>query len=114
MTHACLVLTTLDHPEKAHALARALVERQLAACVNIVPGVHSIYRWQGAVESANEWLLLIKTIPGHIESLLAAIRELHPYALPEFVVVPIEASTPEYLAWLTASVSIPTSDPQKE
>lgn len=103
MTEARIVLTTTDSPEKARALAYALVERRLAACVNIVDRLHSVYRWQGAVETADELLLVIKTIASRVEPLEKAIRELHSYALPEFVVLPVEAATPEYLRWIMSS-----------
>ncbi len=105
MTDARIVLTTIDNPDAARALAHALVERRLAACVSIVERVHSVYRWQDAVETADEWLLLIKTVAGHVEALEAALRELHPYQIPEFVVLPIETSTPEYLRWILANTS---------
>ncbi len=105
MTEARIVLTTVDSPEKARALAYTLVERRLAACVNIIEQVHSVYRWQGAVETSDEWLLVIKTVAGQVEALDTAVRELHPYQLPEFVVLPIESSTPEYLRWIAASTS---------
>lgn len=105
MTEARIVLTTVDSQEKAHALAHTLVERRLAACVNIIERVHSVYRWQGEVDITEEWLLVIKTVANHVEALDAAVRELHPYQLPEFVVLPIESSTPEYLHWIAASTS---------
>ncbi len=105
MTDARIVLTTLDNADAAHAMAHALVERRLAACVSIVERVHSIYRWQGEVETADEWLLLIKTVAGHVEALETALRELHPYQIPELVVLPIEASSPEYLRWILANTS---------
>lgn len=103
MTEARIVLTTIDDPERARALARALVGRGLAACVNIVDRVHSVYRWQGAVETAEELLLVIKTVASQVEPLEQAIRELHSYALPEFVVLPVDTAAPEYLRWITSS-----------
>jgi len=105
MTDARIVLTTIDNPDAARSLAHALVERRLAACVSIVERVHSVYRWQGTVETVDEWMLLIKTVVGHVEALETALRELHPYQIPELVVLPIEASTPEYLRWIVANTS---------
>jgi periplasmic divalent cation tolerance protein len=99
-----IVLTTTDTPESARRIATGLVERQLAACVNIVPGLTSIYRWRGAVESAPEFLLLIKTTDGMLPALEAAIGELHSYEIPEFLVLPVEAGSAAYLDWLYHSV----------
>jgi periplasmic divalent cation tolerance protein len=98
-----LVLTTTASKDEAHKIARALVERRLAACVNIVPGVESVYRWQGAVESAQEWLLIIKTTA--LDPVRDAIQELHSYQLPECIAIPIEGGSAEYLAWLGDSVA---------
>jgi periplasmic divalent cation tolerance protein len=104
MSEACLILSTAGSPEEAHKIARALVERRLAACVNIVPGVDSVYRWQGAVESAGESLLVIKTLTGRSAAAIAAIRELHSYDLPEAIHLAIDDGSPEYLAWIRDSV----------
>lgn len=98
-----LVLTTAASKDEAHKIARALVERRLAACVNIVPGVESVYRWQSAVESAQEWLLIIKTTA--LDPVRDAIQELHSYQLPECIAIPIEGGSAEYLAWLGDSVA---------
>ena len=83
MTDKRLVLTTAGSEEEARKIAHALVERKLAACVNIVPQIESVYRWQGKVESAREWLLLIKTTSEKFSVVRDAIRELHSYDLPE-------------------------------
>ena len=93
------VVTTLANREEAHRLARALVERKLAACVNIVPKIASIYRWEGKVEQAEEWLLVIKTGVA-FEKVRDAIREMHSYELPECLAIAIEDGSPEYLKWL--------------
>jgi periplasmic divalent cation tolerance protein len=89
-------------PERAKAIARALVERRLAACVNLVPGVVSVYRWEGAVEEADETTLLIKTRAALVPALTAAIRELHDYELPEVVALPIVVGegNDAYRAWV--------------
>lgn len=99
---ARLILVTVPDREVATALARALVEERLAACVNLLPGVHSIYRWEGAVESADEVLLLLKTRADRVDTLRRRVVSLHPYDLPEFVVVPVEGGLDRYLAWILA------------
>jgi periplasmic divalent cation tolerance protein len=108
MTEARIVLTTIGSVEEARTLSHALVEGQLAACVNLVERVHSIYRWQGTVETADEALLLIKTTAGQVEALKKAVHELHPYALPEFLVLAVEDAAPEFLRWLLASTHAPS------
>ncbi len=99
-----LALTTAGSSDEAQRLARELVERRLAACVNLIPNLTSIYRWQGAVEQAHEILLLIKTTVKQLSALEAAIRELHPYDVPEFLVLSVESGSQPYLAWLLDSV----------
>jgi periplasmic divalent cation tolerance protein len=100
MTDKRIVLSTAGSEEEARKIAQYLVEHELAACVNIVPQVVSIYRWQGKVESAREWLLLIKTTAEKFERVRDAIRELHSYDLPECIAIAIEDGSPEYLRWL--------------
>ena len=95
-----LVITNCPDEETANSIALAVVEAQLAACVNILPRVQSIYRWQGAVESAVEVPLLIKTTAAAYPALEAAIRERHPYDVPEIIALPITAGLPAYLNWL--------------
>ena len=97
-----LVITNCTDEAVANAIALALVEEKLAACVNILPRVQSIYRWQGAVESATEVPLLIKTTAGRYGELETAIRELHPYDVPEIIALPIAQGLPAYLDWLAA------------
>ena len=104
MTDKILVLTTASSKEEARKIGRALVERLLAACVNIVPQVGSIYRWEGEVEEADEWLLIIKTTRGAFERVRDAIKELHSYDVAECVAVSIESGSMEYLNWLGESV----------
>lgn len=101
---ARMVLTTTDSQESASRIANALVERRLAACVNIIPGLTSVYRWQGAVETASEILLLIKTAAEQLPALEAAVKELHTYEVPEFLVLEVEAGNRSYLEWLHASL----------
>ena len=100
MEQALLVLTNLADMASAQALARALVERRLAACVNVLPAVQSIYRWNGAVEEAAEVTLLIKTTAARYAELEQAIRALHPYELPEVIAVTVSAGSPAYLGWI--------------
>jgi periplasmic divalent cation tolerance protein len=89
-------------PGVAGGLARALVERGIAACVNLVPGVTSVYRWQGEVHADPESLLLVKTTRARVPDLLRALSELHPYEVPETLVVAPEAGSGPYLAWLAS------------
>ena len=95
-----LVITNCPDEETANRIALALVEEKLAACVNILPRVQSIYRWQGAVESAVEVPLLIKTTAACYPALEAAIRERHPYDVPEIIALPVTAGLPAYLNWV--------------
>jgi periplasmic divalent cation tolerance protein len=100
MTDKQIVLSTAGSEGEARNLARQLVERQLAACVNIVPGIESTYRWQGKVESSQEWLLLIKTNADMFEAVRNAIRELHSYEVPECVALSIAEGSSDYLRWM--------------
>jgi periplasmic divalent cation tolerance protein len=100
MTDARIVLTTAGSAEEASKLSRSMVERGLAACVNVVPQIHSVYRWQGQVEEATEWLLIIKTQASAFERLREAIRELHSYDLPECIMLEIAAGSTPYLNWI--------------
>jgi periplasmic divalent cation tolerance protein len=95
-----LVYCTCPDPDTALRIAKALVDQQLAACVNVVPGLISVYRWQGQMETAQEVLLLIKTRQAVYPELEAALLALHPYELPEIIAVPIEAGLPAYLSWI--------------
>jgi periplasmic divalent cation tolerance protein len=100
MTNARIVLTTSGSREEAQKIAHALVDRRLAACVNIVPQIESVYRWQGKVESATEWLLVIKTQASSFELVRDVIKELHSYELPECVMLEVTAGSNEYLNWI--------------
>ncbi len=99
---AVVVLTTVGGGFDARTLAEELVERRLAACVNVFPQVHSVYRWQGRVEHDEEQLLLIKTAADKVEALEEALRKLHPYETPEFVVLPIGELRGPYAQWFEA------------
>jgi periplasmic divalent cation tolerance protein len=102
---AMLVLSTLPGPEKAAEIARALVEERLAACVNLVPAVRSIYRWQGAISDDTETLAIIKTTAARYDELARRLVELHPYEVPEVIAIPVAAGHAAYLAWLGDSVT---------
>jgi periplasmic divalent cation tolerance protein len=102
-----IVLTTTANPDEAARLARALVEERLAVCASMIPGVQSIYRWQGAVESATETLLLIKTGPDQLAALESRLHELHSYQTPEFLVLGVEAASHPYLDWLQSNLRQP-------
>ena len=104
MTDKRLVLTTCGSQEEGRAIARALVEKRLAACVNLVPGVESVYQWQGKIETAAEWLLVIKTTAGAVGSLRDAIQEMHSYDVPEFISLAIDDGSNTYLEWIGDSV----------
>ena len=100
MTNARIILTTAGSEEEAGKIAHALVERRLAACVNIVPQIESIYSWQGKVETAQEWLLIIKTQANAFADVRDAVKELHSYDLPECVMLELSAGSKEYLQWI--------------
>ncbi len=104
MTNARIVLTTAGSAGEARRLAQALVEKRLAACVNIVPQVESVYRWQGKVETATEWLLIVKTTAGAFAAVRDTIRTLHSYDLPECVMLEVSDGEEKYLEWIEASV----------
>ena len=100
----CLVTTP---PERARPIAEALVERELVACVNIVAAVQSVYRWKGAVEHDEESLLVMKTTRDAVEPLTDALGELHPYDTFELVALDVAGGAPDYLDWISDSVSLP-------
>ena len=97
-----VVLTNLPNHDAAEKMARFLVESQLAACVNVLSPCRSIYRWKGSVEEADEVPLLIKTTEARYSDLEAAIREQHPYEIPEIIALSVVNGLPDYLAWLVA------------
>ena len=104
MTDKRIVLSTASSGEEARRIALYLVEQRLAACVNIVPQIESVYRWKEDVESSQEYLLLIKTSAERFPQVRDAIRELHSYELPECVAIAIEDGSAEYLQWLAYSL----------
>lgn len=104
MTDKRIVLSTAGSEEEARKIAHHLVEQRLAACVNIVPRIESVYRWEGKVESNREYLLLIKTSSAMFPEVRDAILELHSYELPECVEIAVEDGSSEYLQWVEESL----------
>lgn len=104
MTDKRVVLTTAGSRDEARRIAEALVDRKLAACVNIIPGVLSIYRWKGKREEADEWVLLIKTSAKAFPQVRDAIKEMHSYELPECICLAIDDGSEPYLQWLGESI----------
>ena len=100
-----LIYCTCPDQETAERIARYLISEKLAACVNILPGVNSIYEWQGQIETAQEHLLLIKSQESGYAAIEAAIKYLHPYQLPEIIAVAIERGSAEYLKWIDSCLS---------
>ena len=105
MTTMCVVLTTAGSSDEARKIAQALVERRLASCVNIIPRIESIYRWKDQIETAEEFLLLIKTRSQRFDEVRAAIEELHSYVLPECIMLEIAEGDKAYLDWLARNTS---------
>ena len=99
------VTTTTEKKEDAERIARSLVETRLAACVQIVGPIESIYRWKGRIEKTGEWLCLIKSRRDNYEAVEETIRSLHPYEVPEIVAVPFTAGSRDYLGWLRDELS---------
>lgn len=102
---ACVVLCTAPDNTTAQKLAEYVVNKQLAACVNILPQVKSVYRWQGAVQNDSELLLVIKTSTAGYSKLEQALQAQHPYDVPEIIVLPMSNGLPAYLNWLHESVA---------
>jgi periplasmic divalent cation tolerance protein len=107
-------VTTTPSQALARRIARALVDRRLAACVQIVGPVESIYRWQGKVATAREWLCLIKTTQTRYAEVAAAVEALHPYDTPEIIALPIAAGSRRYLDWLASSVRPSSANPKSK
>jgi len=105
MTDRVVALSTCGSEEEARKLARGLVEARVAACVNVVPGIHSVYRWQGKIEEDAEWLLLIKTRRELLDRLRALLEHSHSYDVPELIALPIEEGSPAYLDWLDCQLN---------
>jgi periplasmic divalent cation tolerance protein len=104
MPEFVIVFCTCHDQQQALHIANILVERRLAACVNVLPGVQSVYRWKEKIEIDTEHLLLIKTIEERLEPLRHAITEMHSYEIPEILAVPVAGGSDQYLAWLRESM----------
>ena len=104
MTDKIVVLSTCGSEEEAEKVARALVEQRLAACVNVLPRIRSYYHWKGAIESADEFLLVIKSTRELMPALQAALEKEHSYEVPELIALPVVDGSPNYLSWLDASL----------
>lgn len=104
MSDPLVVLITSSGRDEADRLARALVDDRLAACVNVVPGVRSVYRWQGRVEEADELLLVVKTARHLLADLVARVQALHSYTVPEVIALPVQGGAAPYLEWLADAV----------
>ena len=104
MTTTIVVLVTCPSPAQARRLATALVRHRAAACVNILPGVRSVFRWRGAMDEARETLLIIKTPRRQFEPLRRLVRALHPYEVPEIIALPTRGGHAPYLRWVRESV----------
>jgi periplasmic divalent cation tolerance protein len=104
MTENIVILNTCSTEEEAARIARALIADGLAACVNVLPGARSFYRWKGEVEDAAEWLLIIKSSRRLFEAVRTAIEKTHSYEVPEIVALPIIESAPNYLNWMRESL----------
>jgi periplasmic divalent cation tolerance protein len=105
MTEFIQVMTTTETQKDATKIAQTLVERRLAGCVQVIGPITSVYRWQGDVETAQEWLCLIKSHRDRYDELAQAIRQVHPYDVPEILAVPIVAGNPGYLEWLQSALA---------
>ncbi len=110
MPDVLIVLCTCENQQQAASIAEALVEGRLAACVNVLPGVRSVYRWKGAVEGAEEVLLLIKTTRERFAAVRERIEVLHSYEVPEIIAVPLVEGSEKYLSWLREQVAMPPGE----
>jgi periplasmic divalent cation tolerance protein len=107
VTDIVLLLTTVETPEHGHALARVLVEEQLAACVSVLPPMTSFYRWQGTVQRAAECQVIVKTTRERLAATQGRMRELHAYELPEGLVIAVESGAEAYLDWIADATRPP-------
>ena len=104
-TGCVIVLTTIASTADGRELASILVTERLAACVNVLPEMESVYRWKGAVDTERERQLIIKTTVGRLEGLQERLHEIHPYEVPEFIVIPVVGGSDQYLSWLRQSTT---------
>ncbi len=100
MSEKIIVFSNCGSQEEARRVARALVDTRVCACVNIIPGIQSIYRWQGSIQQEAEWMLIIKTTRELFDRLSAELRKNHSYEIPEVIAIPIVEGNPDYLKWI--------------
>ena len=100
MSEKIIVFSNCGSQEEARRVARALVDTRVCACVNIIPGIQSIYRWQGSIQEEAEWMLIIKTTRELFDRLSAELRKNHSYEIPEVIAIPIVEGNPDYLKWI--------------
>jgi periplasmic divalent cation tolerance protein len=105
MTNVSVVFSTIDSSQQAQKISHSLVEEKIAACVNILPAVTSVYRWQNQIQNDSELLLIIKTETDKLQKLIDRLEELHPYKVPEILSFRIEAGSNPYLNWVRDQVS---------
>lgn len=101
MSNYCIIYTTVEKLSHAERLAEDIVNTKMAACVNIIPGMRSVYRWEGDVKMANETVMMIKTERRLESDVIAEVKRLHPYETPAVITLPIEGGCPEYLSWIS-------------
>lgn len=106
MTESIVVFIMAASDDEARRIATSLVDERLAACVNILPGCHSVFRWEGEVQEEDEVLLIVKTRAAVFPALERRVQELHSYHVPEIIALPIERGTQSYLAWLVNQVTL--------
>jgi periplasmic divalent cation tolerance protein len=106
MTDVIIILVTAGAEEEAEKIARALVEERLAACVNLISPIRSIYRWEGKVQDDREWLLVIKTQPTHFAAVEAQVKALHSYQVPEVIALPVVDGSEKYLEWVKGETKV--------
>lgn len=104
MTKYSVVLITVSSSEEGEKIARQILEKKFAACVNIVPGITSLYWWKGKIETASEFLLIVKTKMSLFDSLMSLVKKIHSYTVPEIICLPIEKGNKDYLDWIRSSV----------
>lgn len=112
MTDKIVVLVTVPDQKTAETIANKLLKARLIACAQILPGLQSIYEWEGKVERSQEWLVILKSRSDAFETLAAKIRALHPYKVPQIVALPIERGHLPYLQWMDEVMGIPANRPQ--
>ncbi|MCU1274648.1 MAG: CutA1 divalent ion tolerance protein [Bryobacterales bacterium] len=105
MTDKIVVISTSSSAEEAEKIARRLVDERLAACVSVLPGMRSFYRWKGNIEDAAEWLLIIKSSREHFDALQTALEKLHSYEVPEVIALPVIDGSRNYLNWMESELA---------